>query len=430
MSFILDAREKRAKHIQELIEEYTGKSIVIMKANVPGVNKNPLNMVFICRYYNELMNATFDGKIVISRQIKSLDGDYMYYVINEAGNVVKEKTILIEDENILGRLIDIDVFDKYAITRSKLKCEMRKCLICNDYAHVCARSKSHVEVDLFKRINEIINEFITNLILTKTISSMYDELDLNPKFGLVSRLDSGCHKDMDSNTFVKSIFAIKPYVKEFILYGINDLDDPLKLQEIGKLAESAMFKATNNVNTHKGLIFALGVFLPSLTKAILKRKDLTYMKNEIKHISSTIIGSHYDNLESKDNKSHGDVIYLEHNLKGIRGEALNGFDIVFDLPSHLNTSSVDRFHEYLTHLMSKLNDTTIIHKTNIETLNEVKSTFRGIVENGGYGLNKEMIQNISNDYSSRFISPGGSADLLVIKIIYEELSYLLKKDII
>ena len=100
MSEILDAREKRANHIQELMNEFTGKTIVIMKANVPGINKNPLNMVFICRYYSELISNTFKEKIVVSKQIKSLDGDYMYYVINEAGNVVKEKTIFIEDENI------------------------------------------------------------------------------------------------------------------------------------------------------------------------------------------------------------------------------------------------------------------------------------------------------------------------------------------
>ena len=430
MCNILDAREKRANHVKELIKEYTGKTVVIMKANVPGVNKNPKNMVFICQYYMGLMDKTFSNKVIRSEKVESLDGDYMFYIIDEVGNIVKEKTILIEEKNILGRLVDIDVFNETAITRADLECEMRKCLICDNYAHACSRSKAHTDIEVFNKINEIINEFLTNLILSKTISSIYYELDLYPKFGLVSRYDSGCHTDMDSNTFVESIFAIKPFLKEYILYGINDLDEPLKLQEIGKRAEAAMFRATLNTNTHKGLIFALGAFLPSLTKAILKQESIEHIKQEIKHITEVVIGDYYSNVKHKEHKSHGDKIYLEHKIKGIRGEALNGLDIIFDTPNYLNAPSINRFHEYLIHFMSILDDTTIIHKTNIETLKEVKSTFTDLVQKGGYTANKELVQNISDNYIKRSISPGGSADLLVLKIIFEELNYLLKEEII
>ncbi len=430
MSPILAAREKRANHIKELMEEHKNKSIVIMKANVPGIDKNPKNMVFICRYYCELMNKTFKDIIIESKQIKSLDGDYMYYVIDEAGNVVKEKTILIEEKNILGRLVDIDVYDKNAITREDLSCEMRKCLICDKYAHMCSRSKAHSDIEVFNKINEIINSFLTDLILSKTISSIYFELDLYPKFGLVSRHDSGCHKDMDSNTFVESIFALKTYLKEFIQYGVNNIDDPLKLREIGLNAERAMLRVTMNVNTHKGLIFALGAFLPAFTKAILKQEDIEDIQAEIKYVSETVISNYYEGIEEKENKSHGDEIYLKHGLKGIRGEALNGFNKIFDSPSYLEKPNINKFHEYLIYFMSVLDDTTIVHKTNFLTLTEVKYTFKELIKNGGYTNNIEEIQKISDEYIKRSISPGGSADLLVLKIVFEELKYLLKKDVI
>ena len=164
---------------------------------------------------------------------------------------------------------------------------------------------------------------------------------------------------MDSNTFVRSIFAIKPFIKEFIIYGLNNLDKPLILQEIGIEAEKAMLEATLNINTHKGLIFALGVFLPALTKAILRQEDINFVKQEIKHISKVVIGDYYEKIELKEHKSHGDKIYLSHKLKGLRGAALNGFDIIFDIPSFNETQSVLRNHEYLISLMSMLNDTTI-----------------------------------------------------------------------
>ena len=350
----------------------------------------------------------------------------MYFIINDSGNIVKEKTILIEEKNSLGRLVDIDVFNETAISREDVECETRKCLICDNYAHLCSRSKEHNDTEVFNVIREIISDFLVDLVLNKTISSIYSELDLYPKFGLVSRHDSGCHKDMDSNTFVESIFAIKPYIKEFILYGIKDLDDPLKLQEIGIEAEKAMLRVTLNVNTHKGLIFALGVFLPAFTKAILKQEDISYVKNEIKHVATVVIGEYYKNIELKEHKSHGDEIYLTHHLKGLRGEALNGFEILFGIPSFNETPSLLKNHEYLINLMSVLDDTTIIHKTNIETLNEVKSTFSELVDKGGYKSNVKLIKQISDDYIKRNISPGGSADLLVLKIIFEELKYLLQ----
>ncbi len=426
MSDILNAREKRALHINELMNTYKDKTIVIIKLNVPGVEKNPRNMGFICRYYYDIVNSTFDSKIVTSKHVKSLDGDYMFFIVSEIGKKVKEKTILIEEQIDLGRLIDIDVYNESAINRSDLLYKNRKCIICDDYAYNCVRSKKHCTEEIHNRFNEIINEFLLELLTHKAVTSMYSELNLFPKFGLVSKQNNGCHKDMNSITFTKSIEAIKPFLKEFILYGIYNENEPLKLQRIGLKAESAMFKATNNINTHKGLIFALGVFLPSITKAILKQDNLEGIQKEVKYISKVVIGDYYKFLQLKTKKTHGDEIYLSYNLKGIRGEALDGFKVLHEIPSYNDVQSTNTYHEYLIHLMSVIDDTTIIHKTNIETLREVKLTFSDLVINGGYTNNQELVKSISIDYINRNISPGGSADLLVLKIIFEELRYLLK----
>ena len=165
MNEILEAREKRANHIHELMEEFKHETIVIMKANVPGVNKNPKNMAFICRYFSELVHTTFGNKIIKSEKILSLDGDYMYFIINDSGNIVKEKTILIEEKNSLGRLVDIDVFNETAISREDVECETRKCLICVNYAHLCSRSKEHNDTEVFNVIREIISDFLVDLVL-------------------------------------------------------------------------------------------------------------------------------------------------------------------------------------------------------------------------------------------------------------------------
>jgi len=101
-------------------------------------------------------------------------------------------------------------------------------------------------------------------------------------------------------------------------------------------------------------------------------------------------------------------------------------NLIFECPSYEDKPNVYVYHEYLLYFMSRLDDTTIIHRNDIETLQEVKRTALSIVENGGYSEHESEVEELSKQYITRNISPGGSADLLVIKIIFEELKYLLK----
>ena len=112
MSLVLEAREKRATHIQELMKEYKGKTIVVLKSNVPGADKNPKRIKFVCNLYDSLIQKEFKNKIIIKALVESFDGNYVYYIVEEEGIIVKEKTILIEEENILGKLIDIDIYNE------------------------------------------------------------------------------------------------------------------------------------------------------------------------------------------------------------------------------------------------------------------------------------------------------------------------------
>ena len=148
MNQILDAREQRSKHIKQLIDLNKNRSIAVLKLNVVGENKNPLYMKFLCLLFNQYMNEEFKNKIEKSDKVLSVDGDYMYYIINEKGTIVKERTIYIEDHHYLGRLVDIDVYDEKSISRADMECEMRTCLVCDSYAHICSRNKTHSEEEI------------------------------------------------------------------------------------------------------------------------------------------------------------------------------------------------------------------------------------------------------------------------------------------
>ena len=425
MSDILVAREARSTHIQSLMGEFKFKTIAVLKLNVVGKNKNPINMRFICLLFDNEIRKEFGDKIIRSEKVESEDGDYIYYVINEEGNIVKQKTIYIEDNTYLGRLVDVDVYNETSISREDMSCEMRTCLICDNYAHICSRNQTHSQKEVLQAVNLLIEEYLTDILLNSVMHSIHDELEMFPKFGLVSKRDSGSHSDMDYETFIQSIFSIKPYIKEYILYGIRGHDNPKELQKIGLEAEEAMFKATNNINTQKGLIFALGLFLPALSKSIVNNRNEAYIISEIQRTSIEIIGDYYSKVEDKTLKTHGDQVYLDYGVKGIRGEALKGFRMLFENESHSDQEYDDKNHQYMIDILTTLCDTTVIHKKGFKTMKQIQTDMDEINKNGGYINNKELFTIISETYKKQGISPGGASDLLVLKMIYENVKYLI-----
>lgn len=427
MNNILEARETRAAHIKRLMQEYPNQSVVILKANVVGQDKNPRHMRFICAFFYDMMVRTFGGKIRVMGKVESADGNYCYFVINENGRLVKARTIDIEEYNKLGRLIDLDVYDKKSIGREELQCEMRTCLICDKYAHICVRNRTHSEEEIHAKIQSIIHDFLIEYITNITIQAIYSELELYPKAGLVSHRDAGCHTDMDYETFIQSTFAIHRDIEDYVAAGCADSISPQLLQQIGTRAEQHMLETTGGINTQKGLIFLLGVFLPALTKAILTNQDEAFVIQEIKQIARTIVGDYYEALTENNKHTNGDDVYLTYGIKGIRAQALDGLKMIFDIPSCIHYDDDVAHHQYLIELMHRLDDTTIIHKTDLHTLRQVQDDMYRILHQGGYEQHKTEFQRLSDQYKKAGISPGGSADMLVIKIIYEDVKHLLRQ---
>ena len=52
-------------------------------------------------------------------------------------------------------------------------------------------------------------------------NALLKEVGTTPKPGLVDLHDTGAHKDMDYDTFVKSTYAIKPYIFRMAVEGFH-----------------------------------------------------------------------------------------------------------------------------------------------------------------------------------------------------------------
>jgi len=120
---------------------------------------------------------------------------------------------------------------------------------------------------IFKLLEEFQNtselELLENTLTEFANRSLLYEISLSPKPGLVNYYNSGAHEDMNFYTFLNSASALAPYWRKFVEAGSNFEGKPHEvlpiIRQIGLQAETAMFKSTLNVNTHKGIIFLMGL---------------------------------------------------------------------------------------------------------------------------------------------------------------------------
>lgn len=154
---LLDSRENRVKHQQELLGRY-GKILVSMTLNIPGpVKDRPEYRAALREGLKRLVGALGEDKILYE-EIRELEtGPEGYLSVDAGGFDVKRAAVAVEEADALGRLFDIDVLTSDGgISRSDLGAKPRKCLLCGADAKVCARGRVHDMDLLLAKIDEIL----------------------------------------------------------------------------------------------------------------------------------------------------------------------------------------------------------------------------------------------------------------------------------
>lgn len=263
------------------------------------------------------------------------------------------------------------------------------------------------------------------------VQAMKGEVLLTPKPGLVDRLDSGAHSDMDLTLFLKSADSIAPYLKE-----MADLTppegDPLGvlplIRPVGVLAEQAMFEATCGVNTHKGQIFSLGVCTAAAVRTSGSGRDILV---EAGRICCGISGElSLKKTAPGTGTSHGQKAYHKYGSSGIRGEAEAGFPAVRDtsLPAYRaalakGCTREEAGLEALLYLMTVVEDSNVLHRRGMKGLSFMRSRAEAFILSGGM-LREEAYKELSLMnccFIEENISPGGCADLLALTLLIAEI---------
>ena len=286
--------------------------------------------------------------------------------------------------------------------------------------------------------NNSVNDHCIN-IASLAVQAMLYEASCTPSPGLVSQTSSGAHTDMDYFTFLDSATSlINPLIHcteaGFSSSTPKEIFQQLRL--LGKLGEQQMLAKTSGVNTHKGMLFLLGVGCAAGGKALFGGTGFTSLPSIIKDMTSGLVERELSSklIEFKNADklalTSGEKLFFYHKVEGIRGEVQSGLPTVFDFSLGFYTanqglSQNHRLVQTLLAIMQFCEDTNILHRHSLETLKEVQETAKQILSIGGVATVQGLkaIEEMNKDFSNRKISPGGSADLLGVTVFL----HLLKK---
>lgn len=259
------------------------------------------------------------------------------------------------------------------------------------------------------------------------VTSLYDELALYPKPGLVSLRDAGAHDDMDARTFLRSIFALRGYFRDVTDAGIRGAAFG-EMKALGIAAEARMLRATRGANTHRGAIFSMGLLCAAAGWVLSHgatpddatlRAALRRWRRDLEAPSPI-----------DDARSHGFVAGLRHGVPGAKGEAARAFPSVFEhalpaLRAALARGADPRraqLHALFT-LMAQVADTNVLYRGGREGMDIVRTGARQFLAQGSVFAPRSMAR--AGELHERCcvlgLSPGGCADLLGVTLVVHRL---------
>ena len=250
------------------------------------------------------------------------------------------------------------------------------------------------------------------------VAALYDELALAPKPGLVSFEGSGSHRDMDARTFMRSLFALRHSFPRLAVLGAADA--PFEaLQAEGIAAEAAMLQATGGINTHRGAIFSLGLLCACAGRLLAQGAPL-----QPERLRATLVERWGDALRERSRRispSQGQRAAQRFGLRSAGTEAALGFPVLFEVTAPALQQSLQRGMpeqqariDALFHTIAVLDDTNLAHRGGVAGLRDAQRLARGFLRAGGAARRGGLIhaRTIHQQFVSRHLSPGGSADLL------------------
>lgn len=277
-------------------------------------------------------------------------------------------------------------------------------------------------------------------IAVKAMEAMLYEVSATPKPGLVDRNNCGAHRDMDYFTFMSSAAALHSCFDAMVQIGIAYREQEIgkllpALRECGIKEEEKMFQVTHGVNTHKGMIFTLGLLCGcagwQLGKEKYSSETLCLLVGKM---CEGLCGREYSGIGNKHNLTKGERMYLRYGCYGVRGEAESGYRTIRTVSMPVYSEMMkkgiavnDVLVQTLLYLIAQTTDTNILSRHDRETAEYARKYAEDVIAKGGIftDTGRLALVKMDEDFNQRLISPGGCADLLAATYFLHSLSGVL-----
>ncbi|MGB7800247.1 citrate lyase holo-[acyl-carrier protein] synthase [Buttiauxella sp.] len=158
---LLEAKERRVQRQQDWLTSYQ-QPVISLTLVTPGPVKDNL------RYRNCMAVALQACDQLLWQRRWQVSNRQVFWMPTGAEAIwsvahpaleLKALMVNLEHSHLLGRLWDIDVLcpEQGPVGRHTLALAGRRCVVCDQPAHVCARAQSHPLVEVTQRVEELLD---------------------------------------------------------------------------------------------------------------------------------------------------------------------------------------------------------------------------------------------------------------------------------
>jgi len=158
----------------------------------------------------------------------------------------------------------------------------------------------------------------------------------------------------------------------------------------------------------------------------LYANDIPYSPDQLLAINRQLVAdvlADFRNVRVENARTNGERLYALYGMKGVRGEALSGYDTVLntalpvlkrclDSGASINDAGVMA----LLQIMACSEDTNIVNRSSYQEMKEIQNQIKVKLANPSTNCQELLSysETLDQDFIRRNISPGGSADLLAL----------------
>ena len=432
---MLDARERRVQHQQELLARYH-KPLICFTMNICGpIKDSPLIRRGFARGRQLLRQQFLRAKLTPLYQdaVREVTGCEAFYVLDADPLTIKKFTTDIEDATPLGRLFDMDVIrpDGLKVDREELNLEGRRCLICGGPAKVCSSRRIHTVAELQEKTTEILTEARDAQDIADAARPGRPRPALRSDHHPQSpALWTGATAEA-TGTWMCSLSwtaprRSTPYFEACARTGRETAEQPAPetfaaLRPLGCEAEGEMLDATGGVNTHKGAVFSVGIVCAALGR--LDRSlwaDAARVLAEVSAMTAGLTEKDFAGVTAENAATVGQKLYIRYGITGVRGQVEAGLPAVLNVGLPVLEAGLAKGYDFdrvgggaLLAILANSTDTNIIARSSRERQLALTEELKALLAQTSYP-DKDALAALDDRFIAENLSPGGSADLLAL----------------